>query len=186
MTPRILTSDDSQTLTRFLRARRHEVRLPTGVQDDTRGLATLKFMRTKTDSSTSPQYEDLTIHVAQASSGEASEAVRKLHDCGRLTRGWDGYDAEPPHDLAIHNAVQFMHDVEAEDLLPSRIAPSVVGGIGITFRNEERKAYLEFYNDGTVYCVFSDGSSTPLIEPCRNERSARRTLCNRIREFLAG
>ena len=52
-------------------------------------------------------------------------------------------------------------EVGIGDRAPDRLKPSVVGGIGVTFKINDRKCYVEFYNNGTVYALFSDGLSDP-------------------------
>ena len=37
--------------------------------------------------------------------------------------------------------------------------PSVIGGVGITWRREVREAYVEFYNDGTIHALLSDDAT---------------------------
>jgi len=50
------------------------------------------------------------------------------------------------------------------DLPPDRIAASVVGGIGVTFRRNGRKVYVEFRNTGSILALFSDGTTEPVVE----------------------
>src|SRR5262245_29066699 len=78
-----------------------------------------------------------------------------------LEKGWNGYAASPPGDIAVNNALQFLDALPVEELKPARLSPSAVGGVGMTFRRAERKAYVEFYNDGKICALFSDGVSEP-------------------------
>jgi hypothetical protein len=102
----------------------------------------------------------------------------KLDSLTELTAGWDGYKAEPPSAAVVAAAKHFL---ASNDLSPSRLAPSVVGGVGITFKHGGRKAYLELTNAGAVSLLLSDGVSDPHAEPVLVDDP---TLPVRIREWL--
>ena len=59
-------------------------------------------------------------------------------------------------------AQSFLMSLLKRDITASRIAPSVMGGIGLTQRQSGRNIYIEFYNDGRVFALFSDGVSEPM------------------------
>lgn len=69
----------------------------------------------------------------------------------------DELGAAVPNVSAVSNASLFLERLQEGDLCPQQVAPSVVGGVGITLRNQQRKAYVEFSNKGTVLALFSDG-----------------------------
>lgn len=77
----------------------------------------------------------------------------KLDEMKLLEKGWNSYDADPPSILAIEKAKSFL------DLLPTaaRVSASAMGGVGVTYKNKKRKAYVEFYNNGTYHMLVSDG-----------------------------
>lgn len=54
------------------------------------------------------------------------------------------------------NAERFLSVMEEEQFPPTRVAPSVVGGVGITRRNGEKRVYVEFYNDGRVHALLAE------------------------------
>lgn len=103
-----------------------------------------------------------------------------------LPRGWDGYDAPAPSGLAIETASRLAQAFDESFLSPSRIAPSVVGGVGLTFRNTQgRKVYIEIYNDARVYAMFSDPDESPEIVPTRvTSEQERRSLVDQTRVYL--
>ena len=101
----------------------------------------------------------------------------KLDAFAELTKGWDGYKAEPPSAAVVNAAKRFL----SNELSPTRVAPSVVGGIGITFKKNGRKAYLELTNAGPMSLLLSDGVSDPHTEPVSVDDPA---LPAKIREFL--
>jgi hypothetical protein len=78
-----------------------------------------------------------------------------------LKKGWDTYEAEPPNDLAIENAKRF---INLFDLKPTRIAASVIGGIGITFRQIDEMIYIEFGNDGRNQLLYANELKEPFIK----------------------
>lgn len=78
--------------------------------------------------------------------------------------GWDGFSAAPPSDYALKGAEEFLTLVLSNGLDPSRVEPSVVGGVGITFRKGERSVYAEILNGGKVVIVNSvEGVDNPDI-----------------------
>src|SRR5437016_5492722 len=74
-----------------------------------------------------------------------------------LQPGWNGYSATVPSPLAVANARSFLIQLRASHLIPTRVAASVVGGVGVTRRDGQRKVYVEFYNNGSAHALFSDG-----------------------------
>ena len=67
-----------------------------------------------------------------------------------LAKGWDGYDADPPTPAAIGRAKAYIDALAGRAILPSRVAPSVVGGVGVTARRFGRRVYAELRNDGKI------------------------------------
>lgn len=108
----------------------------------------------------------------------------KLESYSTLTTGWDGYGARPPEKAAIVSAKLFLSQLAERDRVPDRIKPSVVGGIGITFKLRQRKCYVEFYNNGTVYALFADGEAEP--ETCQVPPTAHnyKILIKEIQGYL--
>src|SRR5438270_13753218 len=68
-----------------------------------------------------------------------------------LGAGWNRHNAPPPAPIAIDNARRFLRLMTDDRQEPTRLAASVVGGVGITWRSENREVYLEFYNNGTAH-----------------------------------
>ncbi len=120
----------------------------------------------------------------EASKAELSALVdedpwaAKLNSFAELASGWDGYEAEPPASSVVAAAKRFLGST---NLTPSRVAPSVVGGVGITFKRNEKKAYLELTNVGPVSLLLSDGVSDPHAQPVAVDDPA---LPTKIREYL--
>jgi hypothetical protein len=70
---------------------------------------------------------------------------------------------------------------------PTRVAPSAAGGIGITRRVGDRKALVEFFNDGSASALFAD-DATQQMQACRVTTTPDdlRDVLERIREYLDG
>lgn len=73
--------------------------------------------------------------------------IDKIRSFSNLKFGWDGYKARTPSPTAIATAICLYRTL---DIKPDRIAPSVVGGVGFSFKD----IYIEMYNDGRTYSVF--------------------------------
>ena len=84
--------------------------------------------------------------------------IDKIRSFSNLKFGWDGYKAISPSPTAIATAICLYRTL---DIKPDRIAPSVVGGIGFSFKD----IYIEMYNDGQIYSVFRyDGEDSIISE----------------------
>jgi hypothetical protein len=73
-----------------------------------------------------------------------------------------------------------------EDYEPSRLAPSAVGGVGVTHRRGSKTVYVEFYNDGRVLALFSDNVSEPVIKRIDPNDQSFRELIAGMRGYLDG
>jgi hypothetical protein len=111
------------------------------------------------------------------------DLFKKLDSFLQLPAGWDGYKASSPNTLARDHARVFLALLAQENYGPSRVAPSVIGGIGIT-RRRSRKVYVEFNNNGNVHALFSDGSSSPKVERVQVGKIEFQMLIRRMRAYL--
>lgn len=90
------------------------------------------------------------------------ELIGKLDSFYKLERGWDGYHAESPNEEAISQTKTYLDWIELyppdnpELFRNLRVAPSVIGGVGVTFKNGQNRVYVEFFNDGNIYSLFSN------------------------------
>jgi hypothetical protein len=112
------------------------------------------------------------------------DLFEKLDACLGLAPGWDGYSASPPSSLAVERAKEFLTLLRGSELEPARLKPSVASGIGLTIRKGRRKVYVEFYNDGTVYALFSDGESEPETRQVQARQEDHLALIGQSREYL--
>lgn len=86
-----------------------------------------------------------------------TEINTALMNCVGLQRGWNGYESDPPSDTAIGWAFVVVLQLIEEDLRPTRIAPSAIGGVGITIRRNAIKVYIETDNDGEITGLVTNG-----------------------------
>jgi len=86
-----------------------------------------------------------------------------------LEQGWDSYDAPPPSEAVITAAEGFLQYLQKHGKGPTRLTPSVVGGVGFTFRNGERSVYVEFRNTGNAHAAFTDAESEPEVFKVRQD-----------------
>ena len=69
-------------------------------------------------------------------------------------------------------------------MVPSRLSPSVIGGIGITFTRGDRKAYVEFNNKGSVHVLYSDGVTDPKVDKILSNEIGYSGLIEGIKSYL--
>lgn len=102
----------------------------------------------------------------------------------RLQEGWNGYTAPAPSKLAIDLARSFVDAMLRDKYEPRRLAPSAVGGVGVTQRSGDKSVYVEFYNDGRVLALFSDDVNEPEIKRIEPGHQSFRRLIVEMRDYL--
>lgn len=102
----------------------------------------------------------------------------------QLQAGWNGYHAPAPSERALLWARDFVKVLLRENFPPTRLAPSVVGGVATTHRRGQKKVYVEFYNDGRALAVFSDDVSEPVIQRVEPAEAAFTSLIAEMRDYL--
>lgn len=129
------------------------------------------------------------VHVALDHESLDSPALQdwkaKLNGYATLKSGWNRYSAPAPSGLSLSSARKILMVAAQENLLPSRLAPSAVGGIGMTWQQEDREAYIEVYNNGTAWTIFSDDSGDEETAPVSLNASTLRKVMEAIRTYLS-
>jgi hypothetical protein len=110
----------------------------------------------------------------------------KLESFAALRDGWNSYTAPKPNELSIRTARQFLEVLQAASYEPTRVAPSAMGGVAITRRAGPRKVFVEFYNDGRVYALFSEPPSGMRMAPLQVDPLSFRHFIEEMREYLDG
>lgn len=141
-----------------------------------------------TQKDVSYQASHYTNSIAPAENRETyfSCLTNELLDMSRLKEGWDSYSAPPPSALARGKAFSFVASLRDLDLRPSKVVPSVIGGIAVSFIRGLREVFVEFYNDGNVLCgMLEEGSEPEIIEVSENNEDWSDLLSN-VEKHLNG
>ncbi len=107
---------------------------------------------------------------------------RKLRSFSRLSKGWDGYDAEIPNLLAIAKARVILEKLEELKFVPTDVCPSVEGGASIYFIKDNKYADFEFFNSGDVLAGISNRVEEPIVLKINSGNVE--TSIEKMRQFL--
>ncbi|MEW6236938.1 MAG: hypothetical protein AB1656_16260 [Candidatus Omnitrophota bacterium] len=110
--------------------------------------------------------------------------MNKCESFQNLKAGWDSYDAEPPNSIAINNAKTVLTYLSGSDLKPSRIAPSVEGGVGIIFTQDCKYLGIECLNSNEILLGYSDGKGRIEVREFDSHSIKEVKLESIIREFF--
>ena len=110
---------------------------------------------------------------------------KKLEAMKGLQKGWNGYDAEPPNTAALTVARRLVAFLVRSGVPPTRVAPSVVGGVGVTRRVGPRRVYVEVYNDGSAHALFAEGERVETAAVPASDEGFQ-SLVSRARTYLDG
>lgn len=124
--------------------------------------------------------------IYQTETAEMAALHAKISNYSRLNEGWNGYSAPAPSEKAILTAKNLVSHLLMEKNEPNRIAPSVVGGIGITHRRAGRRVYIEIYNDGRVFALFTDGNTEPETKEIEPGYQSFKILIAEMKDYLDG
>jgi hypothetical protein len=91
-----------------------------------------------------------------------AEARQRLSATGSLAQGWDGYGSESPNATARGLAERILDLLENASLVPTRLTPTVEGGIAFSFVEGNSRAVIEIYNTGEIAAAtyFDQGEPT--------------------------
>ena len=91
---------------------------------------------------------------AMERSHRATSEVQQLR---HLVKGWDSYEAEPPSDWAISEALRIVGAAFNLRMEVTRAIPSADGGIGICFVKGDRYSHIEASNQNELTLVMFSG-----------------------------
>jgi len=128
--------------------------------------------------------------VRHVATGPGVAASPKLEDeilgFASLPNGWNGAAAPAPSAMSIEIATRLCHAIAARELVINRVAPSAVGGVGITLRRPSHYVYLEVYNDGKAMMLREkEGVADEVVEPFGTDKDGLRAMTSLLEEFLA-
>ena len=89
------------------------------------------------------------------------DACDKLQSFRSLEAGWNGFEAEPPSDMAITQARKVLRVLHELRFKPTRIDPSAEGGVGLTFLAGDLYGDIECFNSGEILAATSDRIHDP-------------------------
>ena len=124
--------------------------------------------------------------ATQDRNARLSALLEKVAGFGNLLVGWNSRRSPAPTPPAIEAAGFLVRMMVEQDLEPTRLAPSAVGGVGVTRRAGERVAYVECYNDGSVHAIFSDDKSEGETHRVRVDRPGVMHFLDRMGAYLNG
>lgn len=119
--------------------------------------------------------------------GEVQKIRNALKEYALFPKGWDGEDADCPNQISIDRAFRLVELAALARFYPSKVSPSVVGGIGVSFRDKPRKrrVYIEFTNRGSVVAIFDRQNDLQSASFNPNDlQSMSSQLMKRLRAFL--
>jgi len=90
-----------------------------------------------------------------------AEARERLESTVALEPNWDTYGADPPNEKARELARSILASLEANSFPPTRLMPSVEGGIGISFVAQDNRADIEVYNTGEIAAAIYSNVKAP-------------------------
>lgn len=96
------------------------------------------------------------------------------------------YDCQAPNGVSLDEGRAMLDRLRSNGILPYRITPSAVGGIGICMRSAERYADIECDNDGLLSVVISDGKGQVDAFEVDPTFAGRTLALTRISTFLHG
>lgn len=128
---------------------------------------------------------DLTV-IYQEKSPDMLAFEQRVNDFRNLAAGWNGYSAPRPSEGAIITTQNLIEHLLDDNMKPKRVDPSVIGGVGVTHRSQNRKVFVEIFNNGRVYALFSDGVSDPLTKEVVPGYASFKALAQEMRDYLDG
>lgn len=113
-----------------------------------------------------------------------ASALKQLDDMHKVVDGWNGYSAPAPSAFAIDNARQFVNELYKVVPTAMRVAPSAVGGVGITLSKGEKAVYIEFYNDGSIFKMLIDDGIDTDVQPVRPDAHDLELLASEATDYI--
>lgn len=112
------------------------------------------------------------------------EKIRQLESLSALTKGWDGYEAEPPSATALGKARSLLETLSVMKVVPERVVPSADGGVALILSTHPAYRAIECFNDGEIVASLSDRAFRHEAWETGLSPSALRTTLERLGSFL--
>ena len=104
--------------------------------------------------------------------------ISKIQSYLSLEKGWNGYDADPPNEHAVHIAKDIYY---LSNIKPDRAVPTAMGGIALQWKSGNG-IFLEVYNDGGICYVLNYDKKLDDMD-IRSDNDANK-VCQIINEYL--
>jgi len=114
-----------------------------------------------------------------------AESQERLESTIALEPDWDTYGAEPPNETARILARTVLSRLEKASFPPTRVMPSVAGGIGLSFVEQDNRARIEDYNTGEIAAAIYSALKAPETWTVSDTQCSLKTTIDRIRVHLA-
>jgi hypothetical protein len=102
-----------------------------------------------------------------------------------LTHDWDSYSAPAPSIVAVENAKGLVNEADRFGMLPIRVEPSAMGGVGVRFSNGDREVVVEFYNQGSAHALFADDVTADMMtKPVSTDLAGYQRFLSEARTYL--
>jgi hypothetical protein len=88
---------------------------------------------------------------------------QQIIELKNLPVGWDSYNADPPNYESLTNALKILDLLFELKFNPTRIMPSVEGGISFLFIRNMKYADIECDNDGDIFAGMSNRTGEPVL-----------------------
>ncbi len=79
----------------------------------------------------------------------AVRQVMKIKSFSNLQPSWDSYGAEVPSGISMNNSINFIYQLDDQELQPFFVAPGNNGEVLVEYKKENRAAEIYFNPDGT-------------------------------------
>ena len=111
---------------------------------------------------------------------------QQIIELKNLSKGWDSYNANPPNYDALINSIEILNALFESQLIPTRIMPSVEGGVSFLFIKNTKYADIECDNDGDVFAGMSDRIGEPILWQIieADEEKSLSASISKIRTFI--
>lgn len=118
---------------------------------------------------------------------QAARALSSLQKLENLEDEWNGYSASAPKTIAIQNANSLLTEALFAGIIPERIEPSAMGGVGVTFEAGSREVAVEFYNTGSAHALFANNETEEMsTERVPTDSDAYKVFLEKVRQHLYG
>lgn len=116
-----------------------------------------------------------------------AQLLDKLAGFRKLEKGWDSYAAPAPSAVAVENARGLVTSAFDCDIIPERVEPSAMGGVGVTLTRGPREVVVEFFNGGKAHALFADDVTGAMdTRPVPPTADGYRELIDEARTHLYG